>query len=154
MNLKSQKGYSLLEIGVGLILITIFMICGVTMLRGTYNTYRFIDQQNIVMNYLIRAVEKELLESANFEITDSPADTVIQENTNARKVVVTRVDEHNLVITTTVEILPARNGKTYANSQVKLLTSNAEFYTKKDDPSSKRILTLKTLKIGGKDLGT
>lgn len=154
MNLKSQKGYSLLEIGVGLILITIFMICGVTMLRGTYNTYRFIDQQNIVMNYLIRAVEKELLESANFEITDSPADTAIQENTNARKVVVTRVDEHNLVITTTVEILPARNGKTYANSQVKLLTSNAEFYTKKDDPSSKRILTLKTLKIGGKDLGT
>ena len=154
MNLKSQKGYSLLEIGVGLILITIFMICGVTMLRGTYNTYRFIDQQNIVMNYLIRAVEKELLESANFEITDSPADTAIQENTNARKVVVTRVDEHNLVITTTVEILPARNGKTYANSQVKLLTSNAEFYTKKDDPSSKRILTLKTLKIGGKDVGT
>ena len=135
-------------------MITIFMICGVTMLRGTYNTYRFIDQQNIVMNYLIRAVEKELLESANFEITDSPADTAIQENTNARKVVVTRVDEHNLVITTTVEILPARNGKTYANSQVKLLTSNAEFYTKKDDPSSKRILTLKTLKIGGKDLGT
>jgi type II secretory pathway pseudopilin PulG len=154
MNLKSQKGYSLLEIGVGLILVTIFMICGVTMLRGTYNTYRFIDQQNIVMNYLIRAVEKELLESANFEITDSPADTMIQENTNARKVVVTRVDEHNLVITTTVEILPARNGKNYSNSKVKLLTANAEFYTKKEDPSSKRFLTLKTLKIGGKDLGT
>ena len=153
MNFKSQKGYSLLEIGVGLILITIFMISGVTMLKGTYNTYRYIEQQNVVMNYLIRAVEKELLENANFEITDNPADTVIKENTSAKKVTVTTIDEHNLIITTTVEILPPKNGRSYANSDVKLLTSNAEFYLKKNDQSTRRTLTLKTLKIGGRDLG-
>lgn len=154
MNLKSQKGYSLLEIGVGLILITIFMICGVTMLRGTYNTYRYIEQQNTVMNYLVRAVERELLDNANFTITDNPADTVVQEDTNSRKVTVTDIKKHNLIITTTVEILPARNGKSYVNSSVKTVTANAEFFTKKNDQSSRRVLTLKTLKIGGKALGT
>ena len=154
MNLKSDKGYSLLEIGVGLILITIFMISGVTMLKGAYNTYRYIEQQNIVMDYLIRATERELLENANFTITDNPADTVVKEDTTGRKITVTTIDEHNLVITTTLEILPAKNGKSYANSGVKMLTSNAEFFMKKNDQSSKRMLTLKTLKIGGRNLGT
>lgn len=154
MNLKSNKGYSLLEIGVGLILITIFMISGVTMLKGTYNTYRYIEQQNIVMNYLIRATEKELLENANFTVTDNPSETVVKENTSGRRVTVTTINKHNLVITTTEEILPPKNGKSYANSGVKLLTSNAEFYMKKGDPSSRRTLVLKTLKIGGRELGT
>ena len=154
MKLKSQKGYSLLEIGVGLILITIFMICGVTMLKGTYNTYRFIEQQNTAMNYLIRAVERELLDNANFTITDNASDTVVQENTNTRKVTVTDIKKHNLIITTTVEILPAKNGKSYVDSNVKTLTANAEFFTRKNDQSSRRVLTIKTLKIGGKALGT
>ena len=153
MNPKSQKGYSLLEIGVGLVLITIFMICGITMLRGTYNTYRYIEQQNIVMNYLIRSVEKELLESANFEIAATPATSVVKENTNTRKVTVTEIPQHNLVITTTLEVLPSKNGKNYNGSKVKLLTSDAEFFLKKGVQSSKRTLTLKTLKIGGSDLG-
>ncbi len=153
MNPKSQKGYSLLEIGVGLVLITIFMVYGVTMLKGTYNTYRFIEQQNIVMNYLVRAVERELLDNANFDITDNPADTVIQENTKTKRVTVTTIDKHKLTITTTLETLPAKNGKTYEDSKVKMLTANAEFYTKNNDNSSKRTLTLKTLKIGGSDLG-
>ena len=152
MNLKSNKGYSLLEIGVGLILITIFMVSGVTMLKGTYNTYRYIEQRNIVMDYLIKATERELLEEANFTITDNPLDTVVTEDTPTRKVTVTTINQHNLVITTTVEILQPRNGKSYASSGVRMLTSNAEFYMKKNDPSSKRTLMLKTLKIGGEDL--
>lgn len=154
MNFKSQKGYSLLEIGVGLILITIFMISGVTMLKATYNTYRYIEQQNIVMNYLIKSVEKELLEDANFEIGDNPSDTVLKENSTTKKVTVTTISKHNLIITTTVENLPPKDGKSYANSPVKLLTSNAEFLMKKSDPTSRRTLTLKTLKIGGRSLDT
>ena len=35
MKLKSQKGYSLIEVGVGLILISIFMTCAISMLSGT-----------------------------------------------------------------------------------------------------------------------
>ncbi len=149
MKLKSQRGYSLLEIGVGLILITIFMVCGVTMLKGTYNTYRYVEQRDLAMNYLIQSVEHELLPSANFDITGNAADTVIQENTPARKVTVTEVKGHNFIITTTVENLPPKNGVSYADSRVKLLTSDIEFFIRKGDESSRRILTLKTLKIEG-----
>lgn len=149
MNLKSQKGYSLLEIGVGLILITIFMVCGVTMLKGTYNTYRYIEQRDLAMNYLVQSVERELLESANITLTDDPANTVIEEHTDERKVTVTKIPGHNFTITTTLENLPPKNGETYANSRVKLLTSDIEFFIRKDDESSRRILTLKTLKVEG-----
>ena len=149
MNLKSQKGYSLLEIGVGLILITIFMISGVTMLKGTYNTYRYIEQRDLAMYYLVQSVEKELIDNANFILTDDPANTKIEENTPSRKVTVTEVPGHNFKITTTLENLPPKNGVSYANSRVKLLTSDIEFFIRKNDESSRRILTLKTLKIEG-----
>ncbi len=149
MNFKSQKGYSLLEIGVGLILITIFMISGVTMLKGTYNTYRYIEQRDLAMYYLVQSVERELIDNANFILTDDPANTVIEENTNSRKVTVTNVPGHNFKITTTLENLPPKNGVSYADSRVKLLTSDIEFFIRKDDESSRRILTLKTLKIEG-----
>lgn len=149
MNLKSQKGYSLLEIGVGLILITIFMICGVTMLKGTYNTYRYIEQRDLAMNYLVQSVERELLESANIQLTDDPTNTIVEENVPERKVIVTNVPGHNFTITTTIENLPPKDGVSYGASRVKLLTSDIEFFIRKNDESSRRILTLKTLKIEG-----
>ena len=149
MNFKSQRGYSLLEIGVGLILITIFMISGVTMLKGTYNTYRYIEQRDLAMHYLVQSVERELLDNANFILTHDPANTTIEENTPGRKVTVTKVPGHNFLITTTLENLPPKNGVSYANSRVKLLTSDIEFFIRNQDESSRRILTLKTLKIEG-----
>lgn len=149
MNFKSQKGYSLLEIGVGLILITIFMISGVTMLKGTYNTYRYIEQRDLAMHYLVQSVERELIDNANFILTDDPANTVVEENTPSRKVTVTNIPGHNFKITTTLENLPPKNGVSYASSRVKMLTSDIEFFIRKDDESSRRILTLKTLKIEG-----
>lgn len=160
MNLKSQKGYSLLEIGVGLIIITIFMICGVTMLKGTYNTYRLVDLKNIALSYLIKGTEKELLDNDLISITDNPDDTTIKVNTEELKIIETIIPnnklnpEYDMVLITTVETLPDKNAKSYKNSKVKLLTSTIEFYIRNGDPSSKRVLTLQTLKIGGKELGT
>ena len=149
MIFRSQKGYSLLEIGVGLILITIFMTCGVTMLKGTYNTYRYIEQRDLAMNYLIQSVEHELLPSVNFSVTGDDSNTVVHENTPSRKVTITEVPNRNFKITTTVENLPNKNGVSYAGSKVKLLTSDIEFFIRKGDESSRRVLTLKTLKIEG-----
>ena len=160
MNLKSQKGYSLLEIGVGLIIIVTFMYYSSTMLKATYNTYRLIEQKNTIVSYLIKSVENELLEDIEMPVTSNPNNTRIIENDERRKVVETIVPAgsdlitSNTVITTTVEILPPRGGKTYDESKVKLVTSTAEFYIRNSDPTSKRTMTLQTLKIGGKELGT
>ena len=149
MRLKSQKGYSLIEVGVGLILITIFMICGVTMLKGTYNTYRLVEQKNIAMSYLLKAVEIELLDDVTISVTDDPNDTVIRESNDLRKITVTKIPANDITITTTVEALPTKDGVSYIKSRVKLLTSNAEYYIRKNDPSSRRVLTITTLKIEG-----
>ena len=160
MNLRSQKGYSLLEIGVGLIIIVVFMYYSVTMLKATYNTYRLVEQKNVIMTYLIKSVENELLDEIEMPITSDPNNTRIFENTPQKKIFETIVPAGsdlittNTVITTTVEILPTRGGKTYNDSKVKLVTSTAEFYIRNSDPTSKRTMTLQTLKIGGKELGT
>ncbi|MBQ8299934.1 MAG: hypothetical protein IJX99_08830 [Clostridia bacterium] len=149
MRLGSQKGYSLIEIGVGLVLITIFMVCGVTMLKGTHNTYRLVEQKSIAMSYLLRAVEIELLDDTTLTVTDNPNDTVIRESNALRKVSVTTIPANDITITTTVEALPTKNGVSYLESRVKLLTSNAEYFIRKNDESSRRVLTIKTLKIEG-----
>ena len=160
MNLKSQKGNSLLEIGVGLVIIVVFMYYSVTMLKATYNTYRYVEQRNIVMGYLIKSIENALLDQIEMPITDDPTNTQTKENTQLKKVVVTVIPNvsdlitTNTVITTTIEVLPTKDGKSYLNSPVKLVTSEAEYYTRTSDPTSKRTMTLQTLKIGGKALGT
>ena len=160
MNLKSQKGYSLLEIGVGLVIIVVFMYYSVTMLKATYNTYRYIEQRNIIMTYLVKSIENELLDDIEMPITSNPANTQVQENTRLKKVVVTTIPAvsdlitTNTVITTTVEVLPTKDGKSYVDSPVKLVTSEAVYYIRTSDPTSRRTMTLQTLKIGGKALGT
>lgn len=149
MNIKSQKGYSVLEIGVGLIIISIFMVCSVTMLKGTYENYRLVEQNNLAISYAIKGVERELLKGSRvIEITEDPLDTVETREGN-KEISVTKIDANNMTLTTIVEPLPEKNGKSYETSKVKLVTSSVEYYLKKNDESTKKILELQTLKIGG-----
>ncbi|MBO5142598.1 MAG: hypothetical protein J6C46_06315 [Clostridia bacterium] len=60
MNLKSNKGYSLVEIGVGLLILTVFLICSVALFNGCYNTYRMIQQRNLALNTAISNMEEML----------------------------------------------------------------------------------------------
>lgn len=147
MNFKSQKGYSLVEVGVGLILISIFMACAISMLSGTTANYRLIEQKNVAMSYLIKAVEFELMGVDDYTITDSDEDTRVVNDDDDKKTTVTEIKNYNLTVTTTVENLPPKNGVSYDNSRVKILTGTVQFYTKKSDTSSKRTIELKTLKV-------
>ena len=152
MNKKSQKGYSLVEIGVGLLLIAIFMVFSFTMIRGTHNTYRLVEQRNIALSYLIKGTERELLsevESVNFSITDNPSDTVVTENSANRKVTVTNIPASHMTLTTVVEPLPEQDGYSYEDTSVRLVTSTIEYYTKQNDASSKKEMVLQTLKVKG-----
>lgn len=138
----------------GLVLITIFMVCGGTILKGTYNTYRLVEQKSMAMAYLIKAVELELLDdNVSDSITDDHTQTqTLEDDPKVRTVKTTKIEAaNNLTITTIVEVLPTKNGVDYKNSRVKLLTGTAEYYIRKNDESSKRVLTIKTLKIEGVD---
>lgn len=151
MDFKSNKGYSLLEIGVGLVIITIFMIYSISMIRATFTTYSAIEQKNIALSYLIKGTERELLDNDDLNITSNPLNTVVTEDSVFRKVTVTTISTNNMTLTTVVEPLPSRNGVSYVNKDIRIVTSTVEYYLKKGDPSSRRELVLKTLKIGGDD---
>ncbi len=148
MNLRSQRGYSLLEIGIGLIIITIFMIFSVTIIDATHQNYRLAEQKSIALSYAVKAIERELLlGDAVINIVDDPALTVVTEDTVERRVTVTNIPTNNMMVTTTLETLPPKNGRTYEDSSVKLLTATVEFYTKSNEPASKKEIQLQTLKI-------
>ena len=65
MTLKDKKGYSLIEIGVGILILTLFLFCSIALFNGCYNTYRMIQQRNIATNYAVRELEKMLQTDAD-----------------------------------------------------------------------------------------
>lgn len=65
MNLKSNKGYSLVEIGVGLLILTVFLICSAALFNGCYNTYRMIQQRNLAINLAVSNMESLLQTDSN-----------------------------------------------------------------------------------------
>ena len=65
MNLKSKKGYSLIEIAVGILILTVFLICSSALFNGAYNTYRMIQQRNIATNLAVKTMEDLLQTDSN-----------------------------------------------------------------------------------------
>ncbi len=60
MSLKSQKGYSLIEIGIGILILTVFLISSMALFNGCYNTYRRIQQRNVATNLAVKNMEEVL----------------------------------------------------------------------------------------------
>ncbi len=58
--LKSNRGYSLIEIGVGIIVITVFLLFSIGLFNGCYNNYRRIKARNLAMDRAIYHLESML----------------------------------------------------------------------------------------------
>ena len=58
--IKSNRGYSLIEIGVGLLVLTIFLIFSISLFNGCYNNYRRIKVRNIAIDRAVYHIEKML----------------------------------------------------------------------------------------------
>lgn len=65
MSWKTKKGYSLIEIGVGVLILTVFLVCSIALFNGCYNTYRMIQQRNIAVDYAVANMEKMLQTDAD-----------------------------------------------------------------------------------------
>lgn len=65
MSFKSNKGYSLIEIGVGLLILTVFLVCSVALFNGSYSTYRMIQQRNIATDLAVTTMETMLQTDAD-----------------------------------------------------------------------------------------
>lgn len=141
MNLKSQKGYSLIEIGVGIIIITVYLASSTALFNGCFNTYRAIQQRNYVINYAISNVEKMLQTDADIlapdddlidEVKSSSADKLSTGEYAVREDVVNgsftnSPDTNNMRITTKVRRIPTDG--TYACDNTVLNVSVLVEYT-------------------------
>ena len=65
MNFKSNKGYSLVEIGVGIIILTVFLLVSIGLFNGAYTNYRRIKQKNGAINFAVLQIESMLQSDAN-----------------------------------------------------------------------------------------
>ena len=66
MLFKSKRGYSLIEVGVGVLILTVFLVCSIALFNGCYNTYRMIQQRNLATNLAVSNMESLL--QANSDI--------------------------------------------------------------------------------------
>ena len=131
MNFKSKSGYSLIEIGVALIIVGIFMVCSVTLLSASSENYRRIEQRSIALMYAMQAIEAIQL--------DNNGITLEEVKTRARY-------QNNMEIETDVSTLPPKDGKSYS-SKVMIVTANVNYKTKSSEAGSLTTLTLQTLMV-------
>ncbi len=87
MNFKNNKGYSLVEIGVGILILTIFLLFSVGLINGCYTNYRRIKQRNLAVNRAIYHTEsllqrdKNLLSGYLEEVPISSTEIAVEPNT-------------------------------------------------------------------------
>lgn len=65
MTFSSKKGYSLIEIGIGVLILTIFLLISMAMFNGCYRTYRMIQQRNLAIDYAVSQIETVLQTDAD-----------------------------------------------------------------------------------------
>lgn len=131
MKIKSESGYSLIEIGIALVVVGIFMVSSITLLSASNENYRRIEQRNIAMSYAMKTIEAMQLNDVGISIDEI-----------ANKAAV----ENNMVITTDIENLPPKDGISYG-SKVQIITANVKYHIKSNDAGSEKTLTLKTLRV-------
>ena len=123
--MKAKKGYSLIEIIIGLAIIIIFMIGTLSLINASYDRYRLILQRNEAMDFAIREME-EVLQSGDALVSDVGH------------------TENNMTSRVTIEKI--RNGNRVYQDKVFKVTVKVEFSTALND-SKKYNITLQSLKV-------
>lgn len=123
--MKSNKGYSLIEIAIGLALITIFLVCTGSLINASFTNYRLIFQRNEALDFAISEMES-ILQSNEIVTTDYG---FTQNSMNAR-----------------IKIDNVRDGNKVYDDKVFLVTVNIE-YSKTPQSKEKYNIELQSLKI-------
>lgn len=125
MNLKSKKGYSLIEIAIGLAVITIFIACTGSLINASFTNYRLLLQRNEALDFAIKEMEN-VLQSDETNVSDIG---FAENSMNAR-----------------VKVEKVKNGNKVYDDKVFLVTVNVE-YKRTSKSAEKYNIELKSLKI-------
>ena len=135
--MRSKKGYSLIEIAVGIAIITIFLLCTGSLVNASFTNYRMVVQRNEAMGLAIREMENILQNGLSEE-----AKATLQDGANTNYEYVTT--ENAMTVTVNIDKI-ASEGKIYDDTVFKA-TVNVE-YSKTENGTQKYNLELQSLVI-------
>ena len=118
--MKSKKGYSLIEIAIGLAIIIIFLLCTGSLINAAFTNYRLILQRNEALDFAIREME-EILQSDYIEL----GEVGFTENNMDARIAIENVRDgskvyDDKVFLVTVDITYSRTQKTTDKYNIKL----------------------------------
>lgn len=128
MKIKSEKGFSLIEIGIALILSGIFTVACITLLSASNENYRMIEQRSIALSYAIKSIEAMQLEKVGINLDDIKQKALV---------------ENNMEISVDIEDVLSKDG----NKKLQILTANVTYHIKSNVAGGEKTLTLKTLNV-------
>ena len=130
MRVKSNKGYSLVEIGIAIVIVGIFMVCSVSLLAASNDNYRRIEQRNIALSYAMQAIEAIQMDNQEISLDE----------------IKNRARHNNMEIITNIETLPPKDGMSVVG-KVLVVTVDVRYKTQSSDAGTPVTLSLETLKI-------
>ena len=80
MLFKSNKGYSLIEIGIAIIIVGIFMVASVSLLAASNDNYRRIEQRNIALSYAMQAMETIQIQNKEISLDELKNRALVKNN--------------------------------------------------------------------------
>lgn len=126
--MKSQKGFSLIEIGIALVLSGIFTVSCITLLSASNENYRMIEQRSIALSYAMKAIEASLLSDVGINMDDIQKKALV---------------ENNMQVTVDLEDVLSQDG----NKKLQIVTANVTYHIKSNVAGGEKTLTLKTLNV-------
>lgn len=161
MKIKNNRGYSLIEIGIGLLIITIFSIFSLALFNGCYNNHHVIQQRNIALSHAINTMEKILqtqsLAALGFEDNMLSRTSILQAAKSATSE--ERLEgnyavpedekiqlDNNMAVTTKYRRVPTTSANEAMDNTVLKVSVIVEYKVRVNDTQS-RTIELESLKI-------
>ena len=159
---KSEKGYSMIEIGIGLLIIAVFTIFSITIFNGCYNNHTVIKQRNIAISHAVREMERILQEKdlkvLGFEgmiedesILDAAMSASAAERAEGYYAVpedTTENIENNMIRVTSYRRVPTLNSNEAMDNTVLKVNIKVGYKTRANaDESARRYVELESLKV-------
>lgn len=140
--MKSSKGYSLVEIVIGLAIILIFLYSTGSLINASYTNYRLVLQRNEAMDFAISEMEKMLGESGD-KIIEDYMRKGLDDSSN---VVISDVGYTRNSMEARTRIEKVKNGQKIYDDKV-FIISVTVYYSRTANDTKKYDLKLQSLKV-------
>lgn len=153
--MKSQKGYSLVEIVIGLVVLTLFLVTTSSLMTASYNNYRLVLQRNIAIEKAISQTE-EIIAMTSEEWEDFKVEHGVDAMGDEPETLDDIVDEDTYMITRITTQYLYEDGLIYPCTEIiaidVLFPKTPKMAIESPDGEGYLNVSLKTIKIAREDI--